>query len=73
MPHYRAETHQYGFGGLTEKPMLIREGGFSGVVRALDAESVIFRSLANLAALKDWIDAGASWPAEPRRASGRRS
>lgn len=56
---YGAEIHQYGSQGLTEKPMLIPEVDFSGVARALGAESAIIRSLADLAALTDWIDAGA--------------
>jgi thiamine pyrophosphate-dependent acetolactate synthase large subunit-like protein len=56
---YGAEIHQYGSQGLTEKPMLIPEVDFSGIARALGAESAIIRSLADLAALKDWIDAGA--------------
>ncbi len=45
--------------GLTEKPMLIPEVDFSGIARALGAESAIIRSLADLAALTDWTDAGA--------------
>lgn len=56
---YGAEIHQYGSQGLTEKPMLIPEVDFSGVARALGAESAIIRTLADLAALTDWIDAGA--------------
>ena len=56
---YGAEIHQYGSQGLTEKPMLIPEVDFSGVARALGAESAIIRSLENLSALTDWIDAGA--------------
>ncbi|WP_426939264.1 thiamine pyrophosphate-binding protein [Pseudarthrobacter sp. S3] len=56
---YGAEIHQYGSQGLTEKPMLIPEVDFSGIARALGAESAIIRSLADLAALTDWIDAGA--------------
>lgn len=56
---YGAEIHQYGSQGLTEKPMLIPEVDFSGVARALGAESAIIRSLADLSALQDWIDAGA--------------
>jgi len=32
---------------------------FSGVARALGAESAIIRSLEDLSALTDWIDAGA--------------
>ncbi|MDQ0822369.1 thiamine pyrophosphate-dependent acetolactate synthase large subunit-like protein [Arthrobacter sp. V1I7] len=57
---YGAEIHQYGSRGLTEKPMLIPEVDFSGVARALGAESAIIRSLADLDALTDWIDAGAN-------------
>lgn len=57
---YGAEIHQYGSQGLTEKPMLIPEVDFSGVARALGAESAVIRSLGDLAALQDWIDAGAS-------------
>ena len=56
---YGAEIHQYGSQGLTEKPMLIPEVDFSGIARALGAESAVIRTLADLAALKDWIDAGA--------------
>ncbi len=56
---YGAEIHQYGSQGLTEKPMLIPEVDFSGVARALGAESAVIRSLADLSALTDWIDAGA--------------
>ncbi|MBD1591627.1 thiamine pyrophosphate-binding protein [Arthrobacter sp. S1_S22] len=56
---YGAEIHQYGSQGLTEKPMLIPEVDFSGVARALGAESAVIRSLSDLSALQDWIDAGA--------------
>lgn len=56
---YGAEIHQYGSQGLTEKPMLIPEVDFSGIARALGAESAIIRSLADLSALQEWIDAGA--------------
>lgn len=56
---YGAEIHQYGSQGLTEKPMLIPEVDFSGVARALGAESAVIRSLSDLSMLKDWIDAGA--------------
>ncbi|MDV2979779.1 UNVERIFIED_CONTAM: thiamine pyrophosphate-binding protein [Actinomycetes bacterium ARC8] len=56
---YGAEIHQYGSQGLTEKPMLIPEVDFSGVARALGAKSAIIRSLDDLSALQDWIDAGA--------------
>ncbi|MDQ0679701.1 thiamine pyrophosphate-dependent acetolactate synthase large subunit-like protein [Arthrobacter pascens] len=56
---YGAEIHQYGSQGLTEKPMLIPEVDFSGIARALGAESAIIRSLADLDDLRDWIDDGA--------------
>lgn len=56
---YGAEIHQYGSQGLTEKPMLIPEVDFSGVARALGAESAVIRSLGDLSSLQDWIDAGA--------------
>lgn len=56
---YGAEIHQYGSQGLTQKPMLIPEVDFSGVARALGAESAIIRLLSDLSALTDWIDAGA--------------
>ncbi|WP_045730254.1 thiamine pyrophosphate-binding protein [Pseudarthrobacter chlorophenolicus] len=55
---YGAEIHQYGSQGLTEKPMLIPEVDFSGVARALGAESTVIRSLEDLSALQDWIDCG---------------
>ncbi|MDQ0635094.1 thiamine pyrophosphate-dependent acetolactate synthase large subunit-like protein [Arthrobacter pascens] len=57
---YGAEIHQYGSQGLTEKPMLIPEVDFSGIARALGAESAIIRSLADLDELTDWIDDGAN-------------
>ncbi|MEV7999360.1 thiamine pyrophosphate-dependent enzyme [Pseudarthrobacter oxydans] len=57
---YGAEIHQYGSQGMTEKPMLIPEVDFRGVARALGAESAIIRSLGDLSALQDWIDAGAN-------------
>jgi thiamine pyrophosphate-dependent acetolactate synthase large subunit-like protein len=56
---YGAEIHQYGSQGLTETPMLIPEVDFSGIARAIGAESAIIRTLADLSALQDWIDAGA--------------
>jgi hypothetical protein len=40
--------------------MLIPEVDFSGVARALGAESAVIRSLGDLSALQDWIDAGAN-------------
>jgi thiamine pyrophosphate-dependent acetolactate synthase large subunit-like protein len=56
---YGAEIHQYGSQDLTEKPMLIPEVDFSGVAKALGAESAVIRSLSDLSALQEWIDAGA--------------
>ncbi|TQJ58050.1 thiamine pyrophosphate-dependent acetolactate synthase large subunit-like protein [Arthrobacter sp. SLBN-83] len=56
---YGAEIHQYGSQGLNEKPMLIPEVDFSGVALALGAESAVIRTLSDLSALQDWIDAGA--------------
>jgi thiamine pyrophosphate-dependent acetolactate synthase large subunit-like protein len=56
---YGAEIHQYGSQGLTEKPMLIPEVDFSGIARAIGAESAIIRKLSDLSALTDWIEAGA--------------
>ena len=56
---YGAEIHQYGSQGLNEKPMLIPEVDFSGVARALGAQSAIVRSLDDLSSLKEWIAAGA--------------
>ena len=73
---YGAEIHQYGSQGLTEKPMLIPEVDFSGVARALGAESAIIRSLADLSALRTGSTPAPrepSWPtAASRRASGPR-
>ncbi|MFF2843617.1 thiamine pyrophosphate-binding protein [Paenarthrobacter sp. NPDC057981] len=57
---YGAEIHQYGSQGLTEKPMLIPEVDFGGIAKALGAESAIVRSKSDLAALRDWIEAGAN-------------
>jgi hypothetical protein len=58
---YGAEIHQYGSQGLTEKPMLIPEVDFSGIARALGAESADSSAGARgtcrtFRALKDWID-----------------
>ena len=73
---YGAEIHQYGSQGLTEKPMLIPEVDFSGIARALGAESAIIRSLADLSALQTGSTPAPrepSWPtAGSRRASGPR-
>ncbi|MDP5226445.1 MULTISPECIES: thiamine pyrophosphate-binding protein [Arthrobacter] len=56
---YGAEIHQYASQGLTDKPMLIPEVDFSGIARALGAESAVVRTLDDLSALRDWIAAGA--------------
>ncbi|WP_246839755.1 thiamine pyrophosphate-dependent enzyme [Pseudarthrobacter sp. NIBRBAC000502771] len=56
---YGAEIHQCGSQGLTEKPMLTPGVDFSGVARAVGAESAVIRSLSDLSALQNWIDAGA--------------
>lgn len=55
---YGAEIHQYGSRGLAERPMLIPELDFAGVLGALGARSRIIRKLADLADFEQWMAAG---------------
>ena len=56
---YGAEVHLYGVMGLDEGPMLIPDVDFAGVAQALGATGVAVRSLDDLDALGDWVEAGA--------------
>ena len=55
---YGAELHQYASRGLDSEAMLIDEVDFAAVGRALGAEGIKARSLADLDGLKDWITSG---------------
>lgn len=56
---YTAEVTQYGSIGVEQEPMLIPEADFAAVGRGLGAEGVVVRSLADLAALREWTRRGA--------------
>ena len=56
---YGAEVHLYGEMGLDEKPMLIPDANFAGLAEAFGATGVTVNSLADLAALEQWVAAGA--------------
>jgi acetolactate synthase-1/2/3 large subunit len=56
---YGAEIHQYAARGLDDTAMQIKEVDFSAVGRAMGAQGVKMRSLADLQQLKEWLAAGA--------------
>ncbi len=51
---YGAEVNLYGLKGVAEAPMRIPEVDFAGLARAVGAEGVVVRTLADLDALADW-------------------
>ncbi len=51
---YGAEVHLYGLKGVTEAPMLIPDVDFAGLARAVGAEGVVVRRLADLDRLAEW-------------------
>jgi thiamine pyrophosphate-dependent acetolactate synthase large subunit-like protein len=51
---YSAEVNLYGLKGLALEPMLIPEVDFAGFARAVGAEGVVVRSLADLDRLESW-------------------
>ncbi|WP_457100004.1 thiamine pyrophosphate-binding protein [Microbacterium sp. P5_E9] len=51
---YSAEVNLYGLKGLAIEPMLIPEVDFAGFARAVGAEGVVVRSLADLDRLESW-------------------
>ena len=57
---YGAEVTVYGSQGLAPGPMLIPETDFAGFARAVGAEGVVVRTLADLERLREWTrrDAG---------------
>lgn len=55
---YGAEVHLYGLMGLDEGPMRIPDVNFAGLATALGARGVEVRSLADLDALTEWMNAG---------------
>ena len=56
---YGAEIHQYAVRGLDDAAMQIDEVDFSAVARAMGAQGTKMRSLADIAALREWQAAGA--------------
>ncbi|MFD5600074.1 thiamine pyrophosphate-binding protein [Leucobacter sp. NPDC058333] len=56
---YAAEVHLYGEMGLDQGPMMIPDVDFAGVATALGATGVSVRTLADLDALRTWVEAGA--------------
>ncbi|GAB2971810.1 MAG TPA: thiamine pyrophosphate-binding protein [Actinotalea caeni] len=53
---YGAEVHVYGRQGLASGPMTIDEVDFAALARAVGAEGVVVRTLADLDALASWRD-----------------
>jgi thiamine pyrophosphate-dependent acetolactate synthase large subunit-like protein len=51
---YGAEVHLYGLQGLAKAPMLIPDVDFAGLARAVGAEGVTVRTLADLDRLAEW-------------------
>ncbi|WP_285114186.1 thiamine pyrophosphate-binding protein [Leifsonia sp. fls2-241-R2A-40a] len=51
---YGAEVNLYGLKGLAQEPMRIPEVDFAGLARAVGAEAVTVRELADLDVLADW-------------------
>ncbi|MEU1971096.1 thiamine pyrophosphate-binding protein [Microbacterium sp. NPDC019599] len=51
---YGAEVNLYGLKGVAQDPMLIPEVDFAGLARAVGAEGVVVRSLADLDRLASW-------------------
>ncbi|MBU4465934.1 MAG: thiamine pyrophosphate-binding protein, partial [Actinobacteria bacterium] len=60
---YGAEINLYGLKGLAEAPMRIPEVDFAGLARAVGAEGIVVRTLADLDRLATW----AAEPAASRR------
>jgi len=52
---YGAEVHLYGRKGLATGPMLIPDVDFAGLARAVGAEGVVVRTLADLDRLASWV------------------
>jgi len=57
---YSAEVHQYGSQGLDTAAMLINEVSFAAMGEAVGAQSVIVRTLDDLATLESWLANGAA-------------
>jgi thiamine pyrophosphate-dependent acetolactate synthase large subunit-like protein len=57
---YAAEVHLYGLKGLAKGPMLIPEVDFAGLARAVGAEGVVVRDIADLDRLASWTREDAS-------------
>lgn len=56
---YGAEVHQYGSIGLHEDPMMIPTVDFAGIARSMGATGVWVERITDLAAVSDWVAAGA--------------
>ncbi|KAA9111309.1 thiamine pyrophosphate-binding protein [Microbacterium rhizomatis] len=57
---YGAEVNLYGLKGLAQAPMRIPEVDFAGLARAVGAEGVVVRTIADLDRLSEWAAAPAS-------------
>ncbi|MDN5762178.1 MAG: thiamine pyrophosphate-dependent enzyme [Microlunatus sp.] len=57
---YGAEVHLYGSKGLAEGPMRIPDVDFAGFARAVGAEGVVVRTLADLDRLAEWTQTDAA-------------
>lgn len=51
---YSAEVNLYGLKGMAKQPMLIPEVDFAGFARAVDAEAIVVRTMADLERLGTW-------------------
>jgi len=56
---YNAEVQQYGSQGIGTGPMMIPEVDFAAVAKGVGAESLVVRSLDDLAAFERWIESDA--------------
>ncbi|MEB4615492.1 thiamine pyrophosphate-dependent enzyme, partial [Leucobacter sp. M11] len=57
---YGAEVHQYATQGLDPGPMLLKEADFAQLARGVGGSGAVIRRHADLAALDEWVAAGAS-------------
>ncbi|MCP3427123.1 thiamine pyrophosphate-dependent enzyme [Rothia sp. AR01] len=57
---YGAEVHQYGARGLAERPMLLPDLDFAGMLAALGARTRVVERLEDLADLGAWLASGAA-------------
>jgi thiamine pyrophosphate-dependent acetolactate synthase large subunit-like protein len=56
---YGAEVHQYGSQGLDQSLMRFPEVDFAGIARGFGAQAATIATLADLEAVRQWLDDGA--------------